>query len=179
MELSVILLLGSLLTLTGLQVPGWEGWLLAVLVLVAVRPLSCIAALWGSQLDGPEEKSFVAWFGVRGVGSLFYLAIAVEAGVLAPRRAGPRRLDGDRRRAHLDRRARHHGRAVDAAAAQAAASCSTAAESASSLSRSSTARSSAGWWIGSSPGSIRCVTRSSAGRIVSPAWNASNTRGSM
>ncbi|HYI18465.1 MAG TPA: cation:proton antiporter [Solirubrobacteraceae bacterium] len=82
LELSVILLLGSLLTLTGLQVPGWEGWLLAVLVLVAVRPLACIAALWGSQLDGPEEKSFVAWFGVRGVGSLFYLAIAVEADVL-------------------------------------------------------------------------------------------------
>ncbi|MET0686098.1 MAG: cation:proton antiporter [Solirubrobacteraceae bacterium] len=84
MELSVILLLGSLLTLTGLQVPGWEGWLLAVLLLVAIRPLSCIAALWGSQLDGPQEKSFVAWFGVRGVGSLFYLALAVEAGVLAP-----------------------------------------------------------------------------------------------
>jgi NhaP-type Na+/H+ or K+/H+ antiporter len=84
MELSVILLLGSLLTLTGLQVPGWEGWLLAVLLLVAIRPLSCIAALWGSQLDGPQEKSFVAWFGVRGVGSLFYLALAVEAGVLEP-----------------------------------------------------------------------------------------------
>ena len=83
LELSVILLLGSLLTLTGLGVPGWEGWLLAVLLLVAVRPVSCIAALWGSKLDGPEEKSFVAWFGVRGVGSLFYLAIAIEAGVLA------------------------------------------------------------------------------------------------
>jgi sodium/hydrogen antiporter len=83
LELSVILLLGSLLTLTGIQVPGWEGWLLAVLVLVAVRPLSCLTALWGSQLDRPEEKTFVAWFGVRGVGSLFYMAIAVEAGVLA------------------------------------------------------------------------------------------------
>ena len=29
LELSVILLLGSLLTLTGLGLPGWEGWLLA------------------------------------------------------------------------------------------------------------------------------------------------------
>ena len=82
LELSVILLLGSMLGVTGLEVPGWEGWLLAVLLLVAVRPLACIAALWGSKLDGPEEKSFVAWFGVRGVGSLFYMAIAVEAGVL-------------------------------------------------------------------------------------------------
>jgi NhaP-type Na+/H+ or K+/H+ antiporter len=83
LELSVILLLGSMLTRTGLGVPGWEGWLLAVLVLVAVRPLACVAALWGSQLDGPQEKSFVAWFGVRGVGSLFYAAVAVQAGVLA------------------------------------------------------------------------------------------------
>jgi NhaP-type Na+/H+ or K+/H+ antiporter len=82
LELSVILLLGSMLTLTGLRVPGWEGWLLAVLVIVAVRPLSCVIALAGSQLDRPQEKTFVAWFGVRGVGSLFYMAVAVNAGVL-------------------------------------------------------------------------------------------------
>ena len=82
LELSVILLLGSMLTQTGLGVPGWEGWLLAVLVLVVVRPLACLAALWGSQLDGPQDKWFVAWFGVRGVGSLFYVAVAVRSGVL-------------------------------------------------------------------------------------------------
>ena len=82
LELSVILLLGSMLTRTGLGVPGWEGWLLAVLVLVVVRPFACLAALWGSQLDGPQDKSFVAWFGVRGVGSLFYVAVAVQSGLL-------------------------------------------------------------------------------------------------
>jgi sodium/hydrogen antiporter len=83
LELSVILLLGSLLTRAGLGVPGWEGWLLAALVIVVVRPLACVVALLGSQLDRPTEKTFVAWFGVRGVGSLFYAATAVEAGVLA------------------------------------------------------------------------------------------------
>jgi sodium/hydrogen antiporter len=82
LELAVVLLLGSMLTLGGLGTPGWEGWLLAALVLVAVRPLACLAALAGSRLDAPSEKTFVAWFGVRGVGSLFYLAVAVEAGVL-------------------------------------------------------------------------------------------------
>jgi NhaP-type Na+/H+ or K+/H+ antiporter len=30
------------------------------------------------------ERAFVGWFGVRGVGSLYYMAIAVGAGVLAP-----------------------------------------------------------------------------------------------
>jgi sodium/hydrogen antiporter len=84
LELSVILLLGSLLTLTGLRLPGWEGWLLAALVIAAVRPLACLVALAGSQLDRPTDKTFVAWFGVRGVGSLFYVAAAVDAGVLAP-----------------------------------------------------------------------------------------------
>ena len=84
LELSVILLLGSLLTLTGLGLPGWEGWLLAALAIAAVRPLACVVALAGSQLERPSEKTFVAWFGVRGVGSLFYVAAAVGAGVLAP-----------------------------------------------------------------------------------------------
>jgi sodium/hydrogen antiporter len=83
LELAVILLLGSLLTIGGLRAPGWEGWLLAALVIVAVRPLACLAALAGSQLDRPSEKTFVAWFGVRGVGSIFYMAVAVDAGVLA------------------------------------------------------------------------------------------------
>lgn len=84
LELSVILLLGSLLTLTGLGLPGWEGWLLAALVIAAVRPLSCVVALAGSQVERPSERTYVAWFGVRGVGSLFYAAVAVGAGVLEP-----------------------------------------------------------------------------------------------
>ncbi|HKH18217.1 MAG TPA: cation:proton antiporter, partial [Solirubrobacteraceae bacterium] len=82
LELSVILLLGSMLTFAGLGAPGWEGWLLAALVIAAVRPLACAAALAGSQLERPTEKSFVAWFGLRGVGSLFYVAVAVDADVL-------------------------------------------------------------------------------------------------
>jgi NhaP-type Na+/H+ or K+/H+ antiporter len=84
LELSVILLLGSLLTRAGLGLPGWEGWLLAALAIAVVRPVSCVIALLGSQLDRPTEKTFVAWFGVRGVGSLFYAAAAVQAGVLSP-----------------------------------------------------------------------------------------------
>ena len=84
LELSVILLLGSLLTLSGLGLPGWEGWLLAALAIAAVRPLACAVALAGSQIDRPSEKTFVAWFGVRGVGSLFYAAAGSGANALAP-----------------------------------------------------------------------------------------------
>jgi NhaP-type Na+/H+ or K+/H+ antiporter len=83
LELAVILLLGSMLTTAGLSVPGWEGWLLAVLLLVLVRPVACLVSLVGSRMDHADEKAFVAWFGVRGVGTLYYLALIVASGALA------------------------------------------------------------------------------------------------
>jgi NhaP-type Na+/H+ or K+/H+ antiporter len=81
-ELAVILLIGSMLTLDGLEAPGLSGWLLVPVLLLAIRPLSVLVSLIGSRLDW-RERAFVAWFGVRGVGSLYYAAIAVGAGVLA------------------------------------------------------------------------------------------------
>ena len=148
---------------TGCSAPGWEGWLLAVLLLVAVRPLACLLALWRLALDRPEEKAFVAWFGVRGVGSLVLpggrgrgraccaaassdlVVWTVIAAVLS--RSSSTASPPGPSHAPDAARARRRARAAR-----------RAAESASSLSRSSTARSSAGWWIGSSPGSIRCAT---------------------
>jgi NhaP-type Na+/H+ or K+/H+ antiporter len=82
LELATILFLGSLITIDGLGVPGWSGWLLAPLLLLAIRPLACAAALHGSDLDH-RERLWVGWFGVRGVGSLYYGAAALQAGVLA------------------------------------------------------------------------------------------------
>jgi NhaP-type Na+/H+ or K+/H+ antiporter len=84
LELAIIILLGSMLTLDGLRTPGWEGWLLAVLLLVAVRPLAVVLSLVGSRMDAPHERAFVAWFGVRGVGTLYYVAVVVGAGILTP-----------------------------------------------------------------------------------------------
>ena len=83
MELAAILLLGSLLTGAGLAAPGWEGWLLAAVLLVVIRPLSTFISLLGSQVEGKGGRSFVAWFGVRGVGTIYYAATVVGAGVLS------------------------------------------------------------------------------------------------
>ena len=80
-ELATILFLGSLLTLDGLAVPGVAGWLLAPLLLLVVRPVTCVLALRGTDLDA-RERLWVGWFGVRGVGSLYYAAAALQAGVL-------------------------------------------------------------------------------------------------
>ncbi|HYH87660.1 MAG TPA: cation:proton antiporter [Solirubrobacteraceae bacterium] len=83
MELAAILMLGSLLSSAGLGAPGWEGWLLAVVLLVVIRPLSTLISLLGSNVEGKESRTFVAWFGVRGVGTLYYASTIVTAGVLS------------------------------------------------------------------------------------------------
>jgi sodium/hydrogen antiporter len=81
-ELAVILLLGSMLTLEGLGAPGLAGWALAALIVFVLRPLTVNLALLGSRMQRPGERAFVAWFGVRGVGTLFYVATVAAAGAL-------------------------------------------------------------------------------------------------
>ena len=82
LELAMILLLGSLLTLDGLGTPGVAGWLLAPVLLVLVRPLACLAALAPTPLDR-TGRLWVGWFGVRGVGSIYYGAVALGSGILS------------------------------------------------------------------------------------------------
>ena len=83
MELAAILMLGSLLSSAGLGAPGWEGWLLAIVLLLVIRPLSVFFSLIRSQVETAGGRTFVAWFGVRGVGTLYYAATVVGAGVLS------------------------------------------------------------------------------------------------
>ena len=83
-ELAVILLLGSMLTFEGLGAPGLAGWGLVVLVIFVLRPVTVNLALLGSRLQRPGERAFLAWFGVRGVGTLFYVATAVAVGSPLP-----------------------------------------------------------------------------------------------
>ena len=68
-ELAVILLLGSMVTLSGLTQPGWAGWLLCALLLLVIRPVTVAVAFLGSKLDR-RERAFLGWLGVRGIGSL-------------------------------------------------------------------------------------------------------------
>ena len=81
-ELALILLLGSMVTIEGLGEPGLSGWLLVPVLLVVIRPVTVMLSLLGSRTTTGSERLFVAWFGVRGVGSLYYAALAVGLGVL-------------------------------------------------------------------------------------------------
>ena len=82
-ELALILLLGSMVTMSALDEPGVGGWLLVPILLLAIRPVSVTAALLGTGMPR-GERSFLRWFGVRGIGSLYYAAVVVAAGVLSP-----------------------------------------------------------------------------------------------
>ncbi|MDQ4029675.1 MAG: cation:proton antiporter, partial [Actinomycetota bacterium] len=61
--------------------PGWGGWLLVPVLLIAIRPLIVLIAFVGSGTS-IRERLFLGWFGVRGVGSLYYAAVAVAVGTL-------------------------------------------------------------------------------------------------
>jgi sodium/hydrogen antiporter len=80
-ELAAILLLGSMISLAGLEAPGVAGWALVVLLIGVIRPVAVLLAFVGSRLPR-GERLFMAWFGVRGIGSLYYVAVAVGSGHL-------------------------------------------------------------------------------------------------
>jgi sodium/hydrogen antiporter len=80
-ELGLVLLLGSMVTTAGLGNPGIAGWLLVPLLLVVIRPLVTLGAFARSAVPR-HERGFIGWFGIRGIGSFYYVAVAIEAAVL-------------------------------------------------------------------------------------------------
>jgi len=80
-ELALVMLLGSTITLTGLAEPGLAGWLLVPLLLLLIRPSATALAFAGSRLSR-RERLFVGWFGIRGIGSFYYVAVVLGTGVL-------------------------------------------------------------------------------------------------
>ncbi|WP_432548195.1 cation:proton antiporter [Kineococcus sp. SYSU DK004] len=73
----LLLLLGAALTDGLLATLTWELALVGVLLVVAVRPLVGYLSLAGTP-TGPRERWVVGIYGVRGIGSLYYLAWALE-----------------------------------------------------------------------------------------------------
>ena len=52
----------------------------AAAFLLLLRPLTVMAVIRGRVLE-PTQRRLVAWFGIRGIGSLFYMAYAMAHGV--------------------------------------------------------------------------------------------------
>jgi sodium/hydrogen antiporter len=81
-ELGLILLLGSLVTIGGLAEAGVAGLLLVPVLLLVVRPLATAIGFVGSRMPA-NHRMFIGWFGIRGIGSLYYVTAAIGLGVLS------------------------------------------------------------------------------------------------
>ncbi len=76
-ELMLVLLLGGTLFLDSWS---WRAVGLAVFLFVVARPLSVLASLAGTRTSW-AIRGMVGWFGVRGIGSLYYLMFAIRHGM--------------------------------------------------------------------------------------------------
>ena len=80
-ELVAIVAVGLMLSWHGLGVPGIGGWLLALLVIVVVRPLLVLVLAVGTPL-ALGERLYLGFFGVRGVAAVYYAAVVAGSGAL-------------------------------------------------------------------------------------------------
>lgn len=62
--------------------PGLATLVFALLLVAVVRPLSVWAVVRQGMMTA-QQRRLVAWFGIRGLGSLYYLAFVLERGVPA------------------------------------------------------------------------------------------------
>ncbi|MBS1220091.1 MAG: sodium:proton antiporter [Proteobacteria bacterium] len=76
-EMMLILLLGGTLFLDSWS---WRAVGLALFLFIVARPVSVLAGLLGTRTSWPI-RGMVGWFGVRGIGSLYYLMYAIEHGL--------------------------------------------------------------------------------------------------
>lgn len=76
-EMVLILLIGGTLFVDSWS---WRAVSLALFLFVVARPVSVLAGLSGTRASWPM-RGMVGWFGVRGIGSLYYLMYAIEQGL--------------------------------------------------------------------------------------------------
>ena len=79
-EIVLVLLVGGSLFVNSWT---WQAVMLALFLFCVARPLSVFLALWGPRTPW-RLQGMVGWFGVRGIGSLYYLMYAIQHGLPEP-----------------------------------------------------------------------------------------------
>jgi sodium/hydrogen antiporter len=80
MEVGIVLLLGSLLRIEPMIRFAGPILLVAVLLIFIIRPMGAWISTLGSPLN-PTRRLLYGWFGIRGLGSLYYLSYAFGKGL--------------------------------------------------------------------------------------------------
>ncbi len=76
-EMILILLIGGTMFIDSWS---WRAVGLALFLFMVARPVSVLASLLGTRTSWPI-RGMVGWFGVRGIGSLYYLMYAIQHGL--------------------------------------------------------------------------------------------------
>ncbi|MDJ0315261.1 cation:proton antiporter [Arthrobacter sp. H35-D1] len=75
----ILVLLGGAVARGLLAGIGWKEIFVVCLILLVIRPVAGWLGLARGK-TGPQERAVISFFGVRGIGSLFYMAYALEKG---------------------------------------------------------------------------------------------------
>ncbi len=76
-EFGVVVMIGAFFAVT--RVP-LEAIVVSAILFFVIRPVSVLLALYGSRLDR-HQRVLASWFGIRGVGSMYYMMYAITHGL--------------------------------------------------------------------------------------------------
>ena len=79
-ELVIVLAVGAMLAYIRVDL---ETLLFLVLLFFVLRPVSVWLGLLGAPVSG-DQRLLIAWFGIRGIGSIYYLMFALNHGLSCP-----------------------------------------------------------------------------------------------
>lgn len=79
-ELAIVLIIGAMLPYVANSLALW--WFIPLLVFL-IRPAAVLLGLAGRLKPG-LQGAMIGWFGIRGIGSVFYLMYALHHGVTGP-----------------------------------------------------------------------------------------------
>lgn len=78
-EMGMMIMIGNVLSTVSAPLLTWRTTALVLALFVAIRPAAVELALLGSRAK-PLERRMMSWFGIRGIGTVYYLAYALENG---------------------------------------------------------------------------------------------------
>lgn len=76
-EVALVVLVGALLSYADWS---WNALWFVPLVLLVIRPLAVHLGLWGAGVPA-VHRGLMSWFGIRGIGSVYYLMYAANHGL--------------------------------------------------------------------------------------------------
>lgn len=79
-ELGMVLMVGAMLPYAGERIGSW--WFIPLLIIV-LRPAAVLVGTLGHQMTF-DQRTMICWFGIRGIGSVFYLMFAIRHGIQGP-----------------------------------------------------------------------------------------------